>query len=578
MNRFCLSLLGLMTFAGLAHARQNVVLPDLVPREVEITGNLRIIFPNLRRQPIVGFNPPPRVPDISPDRRPFTEAYKQPSADLPPSPLIAPEPPDVAAISRRLPLSGVIDVSAGRYLDRSISADVTLLATQKTTALLRGLYFGTDGHDVTVGGQSVHSGRNLFDGSLGLERRTGAVTIGISGGAFNRSYRLFGATPAPGVLSNKSPERSFSGYDGTLSLNSAPGSRVTLRTSVTAGRSHIDTQVFDPALRIDPSTDSDEGFIKVMGSLSIPVRDGSIDISGHGTSSGLDANSFPGSTVKSGLVQVALRYLYSSKMELQIGGAVLGFSSEPQGAMAQSRSLTYFAPVLRATYFLSASVQLDAGTSPSLDSSLMKDVMMLSPFLMDEPVLLPSLTSIDANVGIRVQTELFSASARAGWRDRPYFRYPVQSDVAVRGYLAGYSALGYSATDEYYATGDISVIFSPGIQAGVDFTTRNASVSSTNMDVPYLSPLIIGGFVVVGLMEGDLEMGLRVEHESSRTIDAGATNKVPAVTNVHLSGSYFFHENYGLTAGIRNLGSGPKFWDAYEFESNAFYLGARYRW
>ena len=578
MNKFCLSLLVLMTFAGLAHARQDVILPDLVPREIEITGNLSIIFPNLRRQPIVGFNPPPRVPDISPDRRPFTEAYKQPSADLPPSPLVAPEPPDVAAISRRLPLSGVIDVSAGRYLDRSVSADVTLLSSEKTTALLRGRYFGTDGHDVTVGGQSVNSGRNIFDGSLELERRAGPVTIGVSGSAFSRSYRLFGATPTPGVLSKISPKRRFSGFDGTLSLNSSPGSRVTLRSSVTAGRSHMDTQVFDPALRIDPSTDSDEGFINVAALLSIPVRDGSIDISGHGTSSGLDENSFPGTTVKSGLVQVALRYLYSSKMELLIGGAVLGFSSEPQGASPQSRSLSYFAPVLRATYFLSSSVQLDAGTSPNLDGSLMKDVMMLSPFLMDEPSLLPSLTSIDANVGIRVQTELFSASARAGWRDRPYFRYPVQSDVSVRGYLAGYSALGYAATDEYYATGDISVIFSPGIQAGVDFTTRNASVSSTNMDVPYLSPLIIGGFVVAGMMDGDLEMRLRVEHEASRTMDIGATNKVPAMTNVHLSGSYFFHDNYGFTAGIRNLGSGPKFWDAYEFESNAFYLGARYRW
>ncbi len=568
----------MMTFAGMAHARQDVVLPDLVPREVEITGNLSIIFPNLRRQPIVGFNPPPRVPDISPNRRPFTEAYKQPSADLPPSPLVAPEPPDVAAISRRLPLSGVIDVSAGRYLDRVLSADVTLLATHKTTALVRGRYFGTDGHDVSVGGQSVNSGRNLFDGFLGLERRTGPVTIGISGSAFSHSYRLFGATPALGVLSNTSPERSFSGFDTAVSLNTAPGSRISLRSSVTAGRSHIDTQVFNPALRIDPSTDSDEGFINVTGALSIPVRDGSIDISGHGTSSGLDANSFPGSTVKSGLVQVAVRYLYSSKMELRIGAAVLGFSSEPQGATAPSRSLTYFAPVLSATYFLSPSVQLHAQTSPSLDGSLMKDVMTLSPFLMDEPVLLPSMTSIDANIGIRVQTELFSASARAGWRDQPYFRYPVQSDVSVRGYLAGYSALGYSATDEYYATGDLSVILRPGIQAGVDLIARNASVSSTNMDVPYLSPLVAGGYVVAGLMDGDLEMKLRVEHEAARTIDATATKKVPATTNVHLRGSYFFHKNYGFTAGIRNLGSGSQFWDAYEFESNAFYLGARLRW
>ncbi len=69
-----------------SQARQDAALPDLAPRQVEITGDLTIAFPALRRQPIIGFNPPPRVPDISSSRLPFTEAYAQRSADLPPSP------------------------------------------------------------------------------------------------------------------------------------------------------------------------------------------------------------------------------------------------------------------------------------------------------------------------------------------------------------------------------------------------------------------------------------------------------------------------------------------------------------
>ena len=63
MKQFALLILFLATHALPAQARQD--LPDLAPREVEITGDLTIAFPTLRRQPIVGFNPPPRVPDMT---------------------------------------------------------------------------------------------------------------------------------------------------------------------------------------------------------------------------------------------------------------------------------------------------------------------------------------------------------------------------------------------------------------------------------------------------------------------------------------------------------------------------------
>ena len=53
------------------------VLPNLAPREVEIRGQLVIQFPALERQPLIGFNPPPRIPTIPADRRPLVEEYKQ---------------------------------------------------------------------------------------------------------------------------------------------------------------------------------------------------------------------------------------------------------------------------------------------------------------------------------------------------------------------------------------------------------------------------------------------------------------------------------------------------------------------
>jgi len=577
MTRLYIFLL-LALLASPAAARQDPILPDLAPREVEITGDLSIVFPTLRRQPIVGFNPPPRVPDISSDRRPFTEAYKQPSADLPPSPMSAPEPPSVSAMARRTPISGVIDLSAGRFLDRALKADITLAATEKTSLLISADYFGTEGRDVTIGGVGTDTGRDRMSVTSSIDQRMGGVVVGLAGSAFKNSYSLFGAVPAAGVPSRLSPDRTFSGYDGTLSLNSRPGSSVTVRSSVTVGTTTVDTDVFDPAIRIDPVTNREESFLKFASSLSIPLRDGSVNFWTNGATSGLDSNSFPGSTIRSGIVAASWRYLYSVKLELEAGATVLGFDSKAQSLTGASRSLSYFAPILRATYSFTPAVKLTAETAPTIDTALSRDLFSSAPFMMDEPLLLPSLTTIDATVGLSVQSEFVSGSIKTGYKNQPFRRFPVQTLTATLGYVRGYSTFDYSDVDVLYVAGDVTAVPASGIQVGVDFVAQNASVTSSELDVPHTPGLGIGGFASASFLDGDAEFRIRFEHESKRTIDALAATSIPSVTRFHIMLSYFFHPDYALMTGVRDLGGGPVYWDGYEYESDSFYLGLRYRW
>ena len=84
----------------------QTLLPDISPREVEIRGELQIAFPSLIRQPLIGFNPPPRVPELPAGRRPFIEDYKLASADLPNTPLGQPDPPEVSSLSDLDPVNG----------------------------------------------------------------------------------------------------------------------------------------------------------------------------------------------------------------------------------------------------------------------------------------------------------------------------------------------------------------------------------------------------------------------------------------------------------------------------------------
>ena len=59
------------------------LLPEINPQDIEIRSQFRARFPGIRRQPILGFNPRPRIFRINPNRMPFIELPEQRAANLP---------------------------------------------------------------------------------------------------------------------------------------------------------------------------------------------------------------------------------------------------------------------------------------------------------------------------------------------------------------------------------------------------------------------------------------------------------------------------------------------------------------
>ena len=87
----------------------NSLLPEINPQDIEIRSEFKARFPGLRRQPILGFNPKPRVFQIDPNRMPFMESRDEAVADIsvtqlgrpqPPSRTILPAPDRINAYSR----------------------------------------------------------------------------------------------------------------------------------------------------------------------------------------------------------------------------------------------------------------------------------------------------------------------------------------------------------------------------------------------------------------------------------------------------------------------------------------------
>jgi hypothetical protein len=573
---FTALLLTLLALPSLA--RQDAALPDLAPREVEITGDLSISFPALRRQPIVGFNPPPRVPDIPGNRQPFTEAYAQRSADLPPSPLQPPEPPQVSAIERRIAAEGLIAARLGAYLDRSLKADVTMLQTESTTALLDIDYFGTDGQDLVVSGTNVTTGRDAFSAGVDLEHRTGPMVLGIGGSGFRSSYGLFGAIPGAASPASADPGRVVSGFEGSLSTGTRSGSRNRLSLETTVGITNVDSDLFDPAVRIDPATEREAGYVELDLDTAFPIRDGEIRINADGSSMGLDSASFPGSTVRSGIASAEFAWQYSAKLFISAGAAYLGFNSDSQTGIDPNRSLSYVAPIAGVEYLVSEAISVKAVARPVMTSGLLKDVLSDSPIVMDEPIVLPSIATLDARLGLHIQSELFTASIAGGWRDQPFRRIAYDLAGSNRGYASGYPALDYRSADVIFSSVDASIIPFRGLQIGVDALWQQTTLAATSEQAPYVSPLVFGGFIALSMMNGDLESRLEVVHEASRQSDLAGTTDIPSFTSVNAMISWFFHQNYGLTSGVRDLGSDPQYWRGYAYESNVFFLGFRYRW
>ncbi len=90
-------LTGAVTFD--VHAQQDQtdpeqsLLPEIDPQDIEIRSQFQARFPGLNRQPILGFNPRPRVFQTDPDRIPFIEDEEAILASLPIGELDRPEAP-----------------------------------------------------------------------------------------------------------------------------------------------------------------------------------------------------------------------------------------------------------------------------------------------------------------------------------------------------------------------------------------------------------------------------------------------------------------------------------------------------
>lgn len=122
------------------------LLPDINPQDIEIRGVFKASFPGIRRQPILGFNPKPRVYRIDPNRLPFMEDDRTAAVQLPIQALRqSVRQPSLPAKSTNTQ-NGYAKLGGANFLTAYTEAAYKIPLNKKTELDLFGYYLNTGGH------------------------------------------------------------------------------------------------------------------------------------------------------------------------------------------------------------------------------------------------------------------------------------------------------------------------------------------------------------------------------------------------------------------------------------------------
>lgn len=599
---------GLVLAAGLAAPAARAqdptpptpVLPDLAPREVEIRGELEIAFPSLQRQPLVGFNPPPRVIEIADDRQPFVEDYKQATEDLPPSPLVRPEAPAVSPLAGQTPVAGEFSAGLGSYFSRFAQARGGLpLGGPSQPALYGRLeYTGTDGHTPVDSLSALRSSADLLQGVVGLSAAGGPTRGGVELDGFSQSYALHGArVGAPELFAlplDSLPDRTGRGVGLAAWIATGGPTTASFEGRVRFAGARYETDLFaDTPLRegndvVDALARTDQSERRLdadfRAELPMAARAVLLDLAagsaGHDVAGDADGRA---AYVDAG---AGLRVVRAGRLTLTAGAHLLAFDAS--GTPASEERWGFLSPLVRIETFPTTRLRLYAENRPAVEPNALADVYRANPYVADEPRLQPTLRTVDAEAGLSFFSGPVQVAARAGYRRSPnelYFEErPASGPLPDRNLFA----VAYGEAEILHAGGDLSVVLPAGFHATIGATVRRARLTEDDAALPYVAPFqgqamlsyaFSGGrglAQVVGQLEGARPR--RAVADSLAGLPAAdALGDADAFLDLDLRATYNLSEAVGVLARIDNVG-GAERWTGYPAPPAVISAGLRIRW
>ena len=234
----------------IAQDAPTTLLPDIDPQDIEIRGDFEARFPGIMRQPILGFNPRPRVFQIDPNRMPFIETPEQVVDSFPITDLERPSPPGYSVYRAPSRYRIWSRTGIGNYMSPLANVTAELPISERTT-------LGADFHNFSAASYldspQTSSFRNM-NGGLNLIQyvgKKGRLDVGLNGRADRNhlpkttvmdSLRV---GPAPALLFDISPDNNINSLSGLVSYRHTRNALSFSRISAGYSYFAVDSEYFD---------------------------------------------------------------------------------------------------------------------------------------------------------------------------------------------------------------------------------------------------------------------------------------------------------------------------------------------
>lgn len=206
---------GTKLFAQAGGTPQNSLLPAIDPQDIEIRSEFKARFPGLRRQPILGFNPKPRVFRIDPNRMPFMESPDEAVASISTTQLDRPIPPYQTIFRTPSRTTAYVRAGVGSFISPEIEA-YALHKTSDKNLISGNLNFrSSDGHIV-----NQSSGFRFFDTNVLYSTKIREKTrASFKGEVFSDFNYIFDLPPSFANDGSGTAKKNYTGINAGMILS-----------------------------------------------------------------------------------------------------------------------------------------------------------------------------------------------------------------------------------------------------------------------------------------------------------------------------------------------------------------------
>lgn len=564
--------LALALLPAAATAQQDERLPDLTPQEFEIRGELQVSLPDLQRQPLRGFAPPPRTFVVPADRRAFVAPYGQDPDALPAYAIPTPPPPSIV---RAQPRSGQVDLLAGRYLarrgrltlnTRTVGLDVRYTGFSDFTA-------SPDAAPATPGEPPT--------ATLGADDLTARLTF-TGGDAVRFQWGLDGELHRYDLLSayfrengQADPTRNLRALGTTLELEGVGTATVPFRAAVRLehatlrdGLNNDGAPVVDPIFET-PTLEQRELRVAAEGAATLGAL--AFDAAGALARLGEDALfSSYASAAAGGHLALPL-----GPARLELGARALAFATSEANGDARGVQL---GPVVDLDAPIARGFRFFAFNRPAVHDRSVASLARTNPYAAADALVLPDVLVLDAEAGVEVQLGTVRLRAFGGYRYAPthlYFTREMASlppwDGAPGLYRARYDRVAMPR-----GGADLTVHAPGGVSLAASAEVRQPRLPGADRAVPFLAPVVGRASVAVPFADARGLVQATLEAEGPRPTLLGAD--APAWADASVEAHYRFAGRFGALVRADHLAGRAERWPGFPRPPLTITAGVRAGW